>query len=68
MVYAHDAVNQENGYDSYRQYYVSLDPDLTAIQTRSRILKTALTILSIIKLPSPSLELSKEGTRFHVLF
>jgi hypothetical protein len=68
MVYANDAVNQENGYDSYRQYYVSLDPDLTAIRTRSRILKTALTILSIIKLPSPSLELSKEGARFHVLY
>lgn len=68
MVYAHDEVNAFHGFDAYRQYYFSLDPDLTAIRTRSKALKTVLTVLSIIKLPSPTLEFSKEGTRFYALY
>src|SRR5690606_7781752 len=68
MVYAHDEVNEFHGYDAYRQYYFSLDLDLTGIPTRSKALKTVLTVLSIIKIPSPTLEFSKEGTRFHVLY
>lgn len=68
MVYAHDGVNALHGFDAYRQYYFSLDWDLTAIPTRSKAVKTILTVLSVIKIPSPTVEFSKEGTRFHVLY
>ncbi len=68
MVYARDDVNAIHGFDAYRQYYLSLDPDLTAIRTRSKALKTVFDILSIIKLPSPTVSFSKEGTRLHILY
>lgn len=68
MVYAHDEANALHGYHAHRQYYISLDPDLTAIPTRSKAVKTILTVLSMIKIPSPTVEFSKEGTRFHVLY
>jgi hypothetical protein len=65
MVYARDWPNSEAGYQSYRQYYVALDFDLTSIKTRSKVLNTLIFIANIIKLPSPTLEFSKQGTRFH---
>lgn len=68
MVYANDHINAIFGFDAHRQYYLSLDPDLTAIPTRSKAVKTILTVLSIVKIPSPTLEFSKNGTRFHILY
>jgi uncharacterized protein YfiM (DUF2279 family) len=68
MVYARDAVNAGHGYDARRQYYISFDPDLTAIRTHSKALKTALFVVSMIKLPSPTIAFSKDGTSFHFLY
>lgn len=68
MVYAHDHINTQLGYKAYRQYYFTLDPDLTAIQTRSKFLRTAFFIISMIKLPSPTIEFSNHGTRFHMFY
>jgi len=68
MVHAHDSPNTEAGYDAYRQYYIGLDFDLTAIKTRSKTLKTFLAIASMIKLPAPTLEFSPKGTRFHAFY
>lgn len=68
MVYARDEANSDHGYQAYRQYYFSLDPDLTAIQTRSKVLRTALFIINMIKLPSPTLEFSNGKTTFHLLY
>jgi uncharacterized protein YfiM (DUF2279 family) len=45
----------------YRQWYLAPDIDLTKIKTRKRGIKMALNILSIIKVPTPSLEYSKKG-------
>ncbi|HEY8510498.1 MAG TPA: DUF2279 domain-containing protein [Cyclobacteriaceae bacterium] len=65
MPFAVERSNEVRGYDPYRQYYFSLDPDLTAIPTRSKFLRTALTLLNVIKIPSPTVEFSRKGTRFH---
>lgn len=68
MVYAHDNINTQLGYNASRQYYFTLDPDLTAIKTRSKVLKTAFFIISMIKLPSPTIAFSNNGTKFYMFY
>jgi hypothetical protein len=48
-------------YDRYRQFYLSMDIDLTRIKTRSKSLKTLLTLISFIKIPCPALEYNTHG-------
>lgn len=54
--------------ERYRQYYLSLDIDLTRIRARSRILKTVFEAISFIKIPAPALEMSKKGMKFHPFY
>jgi len=54
--------------ERYRQYYLSLDIDLTRIKTKSAVLKTIFEAVSFIKIPAPALELSQKSLRFHPLF
>jgi hypothetical protein len=68
MLYARDHQNANAGLDPYRQYYLSLDLDFTAIPTRSRFLKTLFKVINIIKVPSPTLELSRKGVKAHALY
>jgi hypothetical protein len=68
MVYAHDSSNENAGYHAYRQYYLALDFDFTAIKTRSKALKTFLAVASMIKLPAPTLEFSSKGTRLYAFY
>ncbi|MFN8333968.1 MAG: DUF2279 domain-containing protein [Cyclobacteriaceae bacterium] len=68
MVYARDSQNNEAGYSAYRQYYLSVDFDLTGIRTRSKVLKTIFRLVSLVKLPAPAMELSKKGVKFHPLY
>jgi len=68
MVYALDQQNIINGYDPYRQYYLSIDFDLTAIRTKSKVLKTLIYVANMIKLPAPALEFSRKGTVFHAFY
>lgn len=52
----------------YRQFYLSLDVDLTKIKTNSTFLKTLFSAINFIKIPSPTLEYSsKNGFTFHYL-
>ena len=55
-------------FDRYRQYYISLDVDLTRIKTRSRFLKGVFNVLSFIKIPMPTVEFSEKGTHFYPLY
>lgn len=69
MVYARDFQNTQAGYNkAYRQYYFTLDFDLTVIKSRSKVVNTLIFIANMIKLPSPTLEFSSKGTRFHALY
>ena len=52
-----------------RQYYLSLDVDLSRIKTNSEFLKVLLDVASVIKIPFPALEFNKEnGVLFHPIY
>ncbi|ESU29245.1 hypothetical protein FLJC2902T_06410 [Flavobacterium limnosediminis JC2902] len=44
-----------------RQFYLSLDVDLTRIKTNSHILKTLFSVFNTIKVPAPTLEINQFG-------
>jgi hypothetical protein len=67
MIYARDSQNRSLGYNPYREYYLSVELDLTAIQTRSKVLKTVLFLVSAIKIPAPALEFSRKKIAFRPL-
>ena len=54
--------------ERHRQYYLSLDVDLTRIKTKSHFLKTVFKTFSFIKIPAPALELSKKGIKAHAFY
>jgi hypothetical protein len=68
MVFARDRQNAINQYDAYRQYYLSIDFDLNAIKTKSRVLNSLIFIANMIKIPAPAVEFSRKGIRFHALY
>lgn len=47
--------------DRIRQFYLSVDVDLTRIKTRSRMLKTIFSVVNFIKIPAPALEINSKG-------
>lgn len=52
-----------------RQYYFSLDIDLSKIQTNSHLLKTIFGVLNVIKVPAPTLEFNSNGKlMFHPIY
>lgn len=55
--------------EKYRQFYISLDLDLTKINTKSHFLKTIFSVLNTVKIPAPTLEYSpRQGFKFHSLY
>ena len=67
MVYANESQNSTAGYTSCRQYYLSLDFDLTAYRPKSKILNTLIFFVNMIKLPAPGIELSNGKVKGHLL-
>lgn len=63
--YSNPIITDENGnalhFDRYRQFYLSLDVDLTRIKTKSVFLKTVFTAIGFLKIPAPALEFNKYG-------
>jgi hypothetical protein len=52
----------------YRQFYLSVDLDLTKIKTNSKFLKTLFSTINFIKIPAPALEYNtKNGFKLHYL-
>ena len=52
-----------------RQFYLSLDVDLTKIETKSPILKTFFSVFNTIKIPAPTLEYTpRESFRGHLFY
>ncbi len=55
--------------ERYRQFYLSLDLDLTKIETKSHFVKTILTVFNSIKIPAPTFEIKGSGgSKFHLLY
>ncbi len=52
-------------FERVRNFYLSLDLDLTKIKTKSKVLKTIFTCLNTIKVPAPAIGLNKHGTTFY---
>ena len=53
----------------YRQFYLSLDVDLTKIKTNSEFLKSVFSVVNFIKIPAPTIEINTKGkVRFHYLY
>jgi hypothetical protein len=56
-------------YERYRQFYFSLDVDLSRIRTKSKTLHTILSVVNILKLPFPTLEFNTKGqVLFHPIY
>ncbi len=61
------------GYDGsnskkYRQFYSSIDVDLTKINTNSAFLSTVFNVFNFLKIPAPALEYSENNFKFHLLY
>ncbi len=55
--------------DRIRQYYLSLDIDLSRIKTKSSLLKSIFNVVNFIKIPAPSLEITNNGSvKFHYIY
>jgi uncharacterized protein YfiM (DUF2279 family) len=55
--------------ERYRQFYFSLDVDLTKIETKSHFIKTIFTLFNTIKIPAPTIEIKgSRGLKFHPLY
>lgn len=59
--YVTDGNGMEVNFERYRQFYLSLDVDLTRIKTKSIFLKTVFAAIGFIKIPAPALEFNKYG-------
>ena len=56
-------------YPRYRQFYLSLDVDLTKIKTKSHFWNTVLHGINVIKIPAPALEFNGLGkVQFHPIY
>jgi len=53
--------------DRYRQYYLSLDVDLSRIPTKSGFLRTLFSTIGFVKIPAPALEYSRGDLHWHWL-
>lgn len=52
-----------------RQFYLSLDLDLSRIKTKSPLLKSVFEVLNVIKVPFPAVEFTdKNGIKFHGIY
>jgi uncharacterized protein YfiM (DUF2279 family) len=53
----------------YRQFYLSIDVDLTKIETKSHFVKTILTLFNTIKIPAPTFEIKGSGEmKVHLIY
>ncbi len=71
MLYGNDAEAIENGIiqNPYRQFYLSLDVDLTKIETKSRFLKSLFSVFNTLKIPAPTLQYDDfNGVKAHFIY
>lgn len=63
-----DAQGNVLKFDRQRRFYLSLDLDLTRIPVRSKFLKGLFSVVNMLKIPAPALELSSSGLRWQALY
>ncbi|WP_121342680.1 DUF2279 domain-containing protein [Flavobacterium sp. 120] len=53
----------------FRQFYLSLDVDLTKIKTKSHFLKTVFSVLNTVKIPAPTIEfVHLNDIKYHLIY
>ncbi|MEM6719097.1 MAG: DUF2279 domain-containing protein [Bacteroidota bacterium] len=53
----------------FRQFYFSIDIDLTKIETNSKFLNSIFSVINFIKIPAPTLEINSLGKlKFHAIY
>jgi uncharacterized protein YfiM (DUF2279 family) len=69
MLYGENKTTNPIPQDPYRQFYLSLDVDLSKINTNSKFLKSIFSVVNFIKIPSPTIEINTKGQlKFHYLY
>ncbi|MCS6822566.1 MAG: YfiM family protein [Microscillaceae bacterium] len=69
MLFARDEQNIAIGLTPYRQWYIGLDWDLSAIRTQNRFFKQVFKHLRLIRLPAPAFSFSPlEGLKAHLFY
>lgn len=71
MVYGNTRDALQNGFQEreFRQFYLSLDADLTKINTKSKILKSVFSVLNTLKIPAPTIQLTRfDGINAHLIY
>lgn len=69
MLFGNNSTENSLLQNPYRQFYLSLDADLTKIKTKSKFLKTVFSVVNFIKIPTPALEFNtKNGFKLHYLY
>jgi uncharacterized protein YfiM (DUF2279 family) len=71
MMFAHNEPvnNFVTNKNRKRQFYLSLDVDLSRIETKSHVLKSVFDVLNVIKVPFPALEFTdKNGIKLHGIY
>ena len=68
MLFANDTSNINQNLMPYRQYFIGIDFDLTAIKSRSRLVNTLLYVANMVRLPAPALEISNGKIKGHLFY
>jgi hypothetical protein len=68
MINGYDEPEFEPYYERYRQFYISLDADLSKINTGNKLINKFLRSLNFIKIPFPAIVFSKNGTQAKGLY
>ncbi|HRG78049.1 MAG TPA: DUF2279 domain-containing protein [Cyclobacteriaceae bacterium] len=68
MLYANEEDNLSNGLTPYRQFYLGIDFDLTAIKSKSKFVNSLIYVVNMIKLPAPTLEFSQGKVKGHFFY
>lgn len=56
-------------YQPYRQFFFSLDIDLSRIPVKNKFLKSLFSVINVFKIPAPTLEInSRKEVKFHALY
>lgn len=63
-----DSEGNVTDFSRYRQYYLSLDVDLSKIKTRHKFLNAVLNSFNILKIPAPTIEWGNGKTKFHYFY
>ncbi len=65
----YEALDEGFYQNSKREFYLSLDVDLTKIETKSHFLKTLFSVFNTIKVPAPTLQIGDfNGIKGHLIY